>query len=84
MSSGYIAFIFCALAVLAVSGIRRDLQRGWARSGGFRYYADKNPVGCWLSIGGRAFIIPLAAAEVAHAFGLMPDPIVLVRGLIQI
>jgi hypothetical protein len=83
MSAGYIALIFCALAILAVFGIRRDLQQGWARSGGFRYYADQNPVGYWLSIGGRAFIILLAAAEVAHAFGLAPDPIVLMRSLIQ-
>ena len=84
MSPGYIALIFCALAVLAVLGIRRDLQQGWARSGGFRYYADENPVGYWLSIGGRAFIIRLAVAEVAHAFGLMPDPFLLRRSLIQL
>ena len=75
---------FCARAILAVFGIRRDLQQGWARSGGFRYYADENPVGYWLSIGGRAFIIRLAVAEVAHALGLVPDPIALMRTLIRI
>jgi len=75
---------FCARAILAVFGIRRDLQQGWARSGGFRYYADENPVGYWLSIGGRAFIIRLAVAEVAHAFGLKPDPFLPRRSLIQL
>jgi hypothetical protein len=84
MSPGYIASIFCALAILAVFGIRRDLQQGWARSAGFRFDAHENPVGYWLPIGGRAFIVPLAAAEVAHAFGLAPDPILFVRSLIQL
>jgi len=83
MPASYVALIFCALAILAVFGIRRDLQQGWARSGGFRYYADKNPVGHWLSVGGRAFVIPLAATEVLHAFGLAPDPILVMRTLIQ-
>jgi hypothetical protein len=84
MPAGYIALIFCALAILAVFGIRRDLQQGWARGGGWRFYADENLVGYWLSIGGRAVIIPLTAAEVAHAFGFAPDPILPMRSLIQI
>jgi hypothetical protein len=83
MPPGYIALIFCALAIAAAFGIRRDLHQGWARSGGFRYYADKNPAGYWLSVGGRAFVIPLAIAEVLHAFGLAPDPIFVMRTLIQ-
>ena len=51
MSAGYIALIFCALAVLAVFGIRRDLQQGWARSEGWRFYADRDPVGYWQYFG---------------------------------
>ena len=65
-------------------GIRKDLRQGWARGGGFRYYANEDPVGYWLSIGGRALIIPLAAAEVLHALGFAPDPILLMRSLIQL
>jgi hypothetical protein len=83
MPAGYVALIFCALAILAMFGIRRNLQQGWARSAGWRFYADKNPVGYWLAIGGRAFVIPLAVAEVLHALGLAPDPILVMRTLIQ-
>jgi hypothetical protein len=83
MPADYVALIFCALAIAAVFGIRRDLQQGWARIGGLRYYEDKNPVGYWLSVGGRAFVIPLAATEVLHAFGLTPDLIVVMRTLMQ-
>ena len=83
MPAGYVALIFCALAIAAVFGIRRDLERGWARSGGFRYYADKSPIGYWLSVGGRAFVIALAVAEVLYALGLAPDPLVVMRSLMQ-
>jgi hypothetical protein len=57
MPAGYSALIFCALAIAAAFGIRRDLQQGWARAGGFRFYADKNPAGYWLSVGDRGFVI---------------------------
>jgi hypothetical protein len=83
MPAGYVALIWGAFAILAVFGIWRDLQQGWARSAGWRFYADKNPVGYSLAIGGRAFVIALGVTEVLHAFRLAPDPILAMRTLIQ-
>jgi hypothetical protein len=76
MQSNYAAFVFGALALVAVSAAVNDLGRGVASTNGmWTFSVATNPVGFYFAVATKVFIFGFCIAELLHRAGLIGDPL---------
>ena len=75
------AAIFGLLGAVAAWAIWRDLETGVSWDSLYRFRADTNPLGFGAVIAGKVFVMGFGIAEILHAFGLIGDPMLVLRAL---
>ncbi len=81
MPAWMLALVFAGLAAAAAWGLRADLSSGVAGDDLYRFRADDNPTGYAAIVVGKLLVIAFGLAEIAHALGLLADPLLLLRRL---
>ena len=81
MPAWFMAVLFGGLAAAAIYGLRRDFVTGVASDDLYRSNRNEQPTGFAAIVAGKLLVVAFGAAEIAHALGLMDDPLLMLRRL---
>ena len=75
------ALVFAPVGACALYALRQDLVAGFACHRNHRFTRQDSPLGYWLILAGKAWILVFCMAEILHAMNLCGDPVAWLRPL---